>query len=125
MAATVSASPLLPKYGEAIDRDSAREILARKMDDAAAADEAARAADDKAQSAKDAEAEYQRMQREWEKTQRTPRTPARTPAPRKTPAPRRTTKKEKSPVDEFLGSSVGRQVVRSVVQGIFGTLRRR
>lgn len=48
--ATMAASPLLAKYGTAIDRDSAREMLARKMAAAAAVVEAARAAEEQAEA---------------------------------------------------------------------------
>ncbi len=120
LAQSVAASPLLPKYGTPIDRDSAHEILARKMEAAAAADEAVRAAGERAESEKQAQAEYDRMQREWEKSQ------PKTRAPRQTQSRSRTsTRAPKNPIEDFLGSSAGRSVVRTVVQGIFGTLRRR
>ena len=118
MEATVRSSPLLPKYGTSIDRDSAHEILARKMDAAAAADDAAKVAQEKADSAEEAQAEYERMQREWRKTQ--PRTSTRTSTTRT-----RSTRREENPLEDFLGSSAGKSIVTKVVQGIFGTLRRR
>ncbi len=120
LAQSVAASPLLPKYGTPIDRDSAHEILARKMEAAATAAEAVRAAGERAESEKQAQAEYDRMQREWEKSQ------PKTRAPRQTQSRSRTSSRtQKNPIEDFLGSSAGRSVVRTVVQGIFGTLRRR
>jgi len=122
MLASVAASPLLPKYGTSLDTDSAHEMLARKMQAAAAEDEAERLADEKAESARQAQAEYDRMQKEWQKSQSTPRsTGGRSPVPRRAPAP----KAQKNPLEDFLGSSAGRRVVTTVVQGIFGTLRRK
>ncbi|HEY9497668.1 MAG TPA: helicase HerA-like domain-containing protein, partial [Terrimesophilobacter sp.] len=106
--ATVAASPLQAKYGTAIDPDSAREILAKKL----AAASAAQAAKDEAASA---QADYERMQKEWERTQ---------PKTRRAPAPRRSTK-ESNPISDFLSSRQGKSIVSTVVKGIFGTLRRR
>ena len=119
MQAAVTSSPLLAKYGTPVDRDSAREILARKMDAAVAADNAAKVAQEKTDSAEEAQAEYERMQREWKKTQ--PRTTTTTKAAPRSRVPQR----EENPLTDFLGSSMGKTIVRSVVQGIFGTLRRR
>ena len=96
--AAVTASPLLAKYGTAIDRESAREILTAKMnaaDEAAAAAEAAlakakadaefakqQAAIDKAKAAADkkAQAEYDRL---LKKTSGTTRTTAAAPRSRR------------------------------------------
>lgn len=122
--AAVKASPLLAKYGTAIDRESAREILTAKMkaaDDAAAAEEAAlekakidaelakqQAAIDKANAAaeKKAQQEYDRL---LKKTQGTSRTSRRT---------------EKSPLDEILGSKATQTILNGVIRGVFGTGRR-
>lgn len=122
--AAVKASPLLAKYGTAIDRESAREILTAKMkaaDDAAAAEEAAlekakidaelakqQAAIDKANAAaeKKAQQEYDRL---LKKTQGTSRTSRRA---------------EKSPLDEILGSKATQTILNGVIRGVFGTGRR-
>ncbi len=131
--ATISGSPLLPKYGTAIDRDSAREMLARKMDAAAAVVEAARAAEEQAKtqaqaaaaqakaakdaateqakSQKAAQAEYDRILRQTASRQTTKRTT--------------TTRQQKSPLEEALGSPVAKSIINEVVRGIFGTRRRR
>jgi DNA helicase HerA-like ATPase len=124
--AAVAASVLLPTYGTAVDRESAREILAAKMESAnqaAAAEEAAlerakaeaeytkqKAAADKAQAAaqKKADAEYERLLR---KTQGTTR--------------RTSTRKQKTALEEVLTSRTTRTILTGVVEGIFGTRRRR
>lgn len=124
--AAVAASALLPKYGTAVDRASAREILAAKMEEAnlaAAAEEDAlarakaeaeyakqKAAVDKAQAAaqKKADAEYERLLR---KTQGTTR--------------RTSTRKQKTVLEEVLTSRATKTILTGVVEGIFGTRRRR
>jgi DNA helicase HerA-like ATPase len=126
VSAAVAASVLLPKYGTPIDPDSAREILARKLDAAAQAraaetqaqtqaEDQAKVQAEQAAAAKKAQADYDRMLRGARKSQ------PKAPAPRRTPAPR----PQKNPVEEFMGSSMGKTVVREVVKGIFGTLLRR
>jgi DNA helicase HerA-like ATPase len=124
--AAVAASVLLPKYGTLVDRESAREMLAVKMEaanQAAAAEEDAlarakaeaefakqQAAMDKAQAAaqKKADAEYERLLR---KTQGTPR--------------RTSTRREKTVLEEMLTSRATKTILTGVVEGIFGTRRRR
>lgn len=122
--AAVKASPLLAKYGTAIDRESAREILTAKMkaaDDAAAAEEAAlakakadaefakqQAAIDKAQAAADkkAQQEYERLLKKTQGTARTSRTA------------------QKSPIEQILGSKTTQTILNGVIRGVFGTGRR-
>ncbi|MDN3496651.1 DUF853 family protein [Planococcus sp. APC 4015] len=124
IAAAISASPLLAKYGTAIDRESAREILTAKMkaaDDAAAAEEVAlakaksdaelakqQAAIDKAQAAADkkAQAEYDRL---LKKTGGTTRTSSRAP---------------KSGIEQILNSKSTQTILSGVIRGLFGTGRR-
>ena len=119
MKATVAASPLLAQFGTIVDRESAREILAAKMDAAAAATAATATAATNAKAAEQAQADMARAQREWEREAAKGR--AKTPA-----APRRTTtKKQPNVVEEVLGSRAGQTVVREVLRGIFGTLKRR
>jgi len=119
MKATVEASPLLAEYGTIIDRESAREMLAEKMNAAAAADDAKlqAAAAEKAKASTDAE--LAKAQREWDKlakpkTTTTKRTTTRT-----------TTKRQPNVIEDVLGSRTGQTVVREVLRGIFGTLKRR
>ena len=122
--AAVAASALLAKYGTAIDRESAREILAAKMnaaDEAQAAAEAAlakakadaelakqQAAIDKAQAAADkkAQQEYERL---LKKTQGTTRTSRNT---------------QKSPIEQILDSKSTQTILGGVIRGMFGTGRR-
>ena len=120
----VKASPLLAKYGTAIDRESAREILAAKM---SAADEAARAQEealakakadaelakqqaaiDKAKAAADkkAQAEYDRL---LKKTAGASRTSSRAP---------------KSGIEQVLNSKTTQTILNGVIRGLFGTGRR-
>ncbi|MEV8370226.1 helicase HerA-like domain-containing protein [Microbacterium sp. NPDC064584] len=122
--AAVAASPLLPKYGTPIDRESAREILTARMNaanDAAAAQEAAlakakadaeyakqQAAIDKAKAAADkkAQAEYERLLKKTAGTSRTSRS------------------SQKSPLEQILGSKSTQTILNGVIRGMFGTGRR-
>jgi len=129
--AAVNASPLLAKYGTAIDRESAREILAKKMqaaDDAAAAEDAAlakakadaeyakqKAAIDKQQAAADkasaaaekkAQQEYERLLKKTAGTSRTSRSA------------------QKSPIEQILNSKSTQTILGGVIRGIFGTGKR-
>jgi DNA helicase HerA-like ATPase len=113
--AAVAASPLLAKYGTTIDPDSAHEMLARKLDAAAQLSAQTTAAEEQAAAAAQAQADYDRLLREARKAE------PKAPAARRGPAP----KPQKNPIEDFLGSTTGRSVVREVVKGIFGTLRRK
>ncbi|MFT4220478.1 MAG: DUF853 family protein [Microbacterium sp.] len=123
--AAVNASPLLAKYGTAIDRESAREILTAKMNAAEAAAAAERealekakadaeyakqqAAIDKAKAAADkkAQAEYERLLRKTAGTSRT-----------------RSTRTPKSPVESVLNSRTTQTILTGVIRGLFGNGRR-
>ncbi|SDK87911.1 hypothetical protein SAMN05216282_11630 [Cryobacterium psychrotolerans] len=126
---SVLASPLLARYGTAIDRDSAREMLAKKL---AAANQAAvdaqeqldraraaaeqekaeqAAATEQARAEKKAQAEYDRLMRQT-------RTQSRTRT-------RATSKPQKTVLEEVLGSRATRTILTGIVTGIFGTRRRR
>ncbi len=119
MQATVDASPLSGTYGTAVDRDSAREILAVKMNAAAEADarqEADKLAAAQARDAAKVKADYDKAVRDMEKGSQpktSPRTTTRTP-----------TRKDDNPIGDFLGSRGGQTVVREVLRGIFSTLKR-
>jgi DNA helicase HerA-like ATPase len=122
--AAVKASLLLAKYGTAIDRESAREILTAKMnaaEQAQAAQEAAlakakadaelakqQAAADKAKAdaERKAQQEYERMMRKTSGTTRTSRS------------------SQKSPIEEVLGSRATQTILSGVIRGIFGNGRR-
>jgi DNA helicase HerA-like ATPase len=100
MEAAVTASPLHAKYAEPVDRESAREILATKLEAGAAKAEAEKAAAENAEAQK-------------------------ADSPR---APARRRKQEKSMVEEVVTSTTFRQVMRTaareIVRGVFGTGRR-
>jgi DNA helicase HerA-like ATPase len=103
MGAAVTASPLHAKYATAIDRDSAYERLTAKVEAGAA----------KA----DAEQQQQANQQTG---------PSRPSTPAKPPARRRTN--DKSVVEEVVGSTAFRQVMRTaareIIRGVFKTGRR-
>jgi len=128
--AAIAASPLLARYGTPVDRESAREILTAKLEEANQAALAAeaelerqriaaelakqQAAADKAQAAaqKQADAEYERLLRKTAGTTRRTST-------------RSSSTSSKSPLEEILGSKATRSILTGVVEGIFGTRRRR
>lgn len=99
----VAQSSLMGKYGTQIDRDSAHEILARKL-------EAGAQAAAQAQAAKQAEAEAAARQKEEARAQRYERA-------------------QPSVVEKVAKSSVFRSFItsaaREIVRGLFGTARRR
>ena len=125
--ATVAASPLLAVYGAAIDRDSAREMLATKLEAAnrvalaqqVALDQAKAAAElekqqdaaaaQQAKAQKKAQAEYDRLMKQTQGSTRS----------------RTSSRPQKSVLEQVLGSSVTRTILTGVVSGIFGTRRRR
>ena len=109
MAAAVQASPLQAKYGQAVDRESAHEMLAEKV--AAGAEQAER----EQPAPADDHLGYPGA-----------------PGPRKkAPAPKRTraSAKPSSPVDELLRSPMARDLARTatreILRGVFGVGRRR
>ncbi|GAA1226313.1 hypothetical protein GCM10009655_26190 [Rhodoglobus aureus] len=67
MSAAVAASPLMATYGTAVDRESAREILAVKMNAAAEADAAVEAAEEAEISAQATAQEQAKVQAEYER----------------------------------------------------------
>ncbi|MEF2976973.1 helicase HerA-like domain-containing protein [Subtercola sp. YIM 133946] len=136
--ASVAASPLLPKYGAVIDRESAREILTAKLNQASAeaaaaaqavADAKARAEADaaaaKAQGA--AEKQQAKAQADYEKAQARAQREAQAEAERNRRASgtRTTSKAAPNILVDVLGSKATQSILTSVVSGIFGTRRRR
>lgn len=110
--AAVSASPLMAKYGTPVDPESAYEILAKKINEAAEAERAAEEAKANS-SARDREADQlERDIRERDTTSRTPRT--RTKA-----------KQDKSLIEQIATSRTGKTVIREVVRSVFGSLKKR
>lgn len=114
IASSVAASPLMARYGQAIDPESAHEMLAARMNAAA-----------EAEAARDAAAQRDKAQAEYEKALRDLKKKDSTTTRTTT---RRTTKAPAGPGDvvgDLLGSRAGQTVIREVVRGIFGTLGRR
>jgi DNA helicase HerA-like ATPase len=130
MTATVQSSTLLPRYGTAVDPDSAKEMLTRRLEAASAAAQAAAeqaqhtketaaaaaaAEKDRAAAQKKLDAEYERIARSQNSGQRAAGSRSRTTASRT----------QKSPLDQVLGSSVTKTILTEVMRGIFGNARRR
>ncbi|GAA2061543.1 DUF853 family protein [Catenulispora yoronensis] len=110
----VTASPQMAKYGAAIDRESAYEILAaRELEAQMAAEKAA--ADAAAQKAADEEAK--RQQTEAARAEKEAR---RAPASQKAPP---------NLIDQYLGNGTVKQAVntavREITRNLFGTRKRR
>ncbi|TDN91993.1 helicase HerA-like domain-containing protein [Microbacterium sp. BK668] len=122
--AAVAASPLLAKYGTAIDAESAREILAAKMNAAAEAAAAEEAALAKAK----ADAEYARQQAAIEKQQAAAQKKAQAEYDRLLKKTSRTTRtarsQQKSPLESILTSKSTEAILAGVIRGVFGTGRR-
>jgi DNA helicase HerA-like ATPase len=98
IAAAAAASPLAAKYGARVDRDSAREMLAKRVEAAAAAAEVPKPK---------AEAPMEHV-----------------PAPR--PAPRAPSKApDAGGIGDFLQSRQGKTLQKEIVRGVFGMLRKR
>lgn len=108
LAPGIAQSGLMAKYGQAVNRDSAQEILARKLEQGAAA------AEEQAQAAAAAEEAKEQAVSEKRESQG---------------QRQRTAPKQKSVIEEVAQSSVFKQFIRSagreIVRGIFGTARRR
>ena len=125
--ATVAASPLLARYGAAIDRDSAREMLATRLEAATRQAEAEQRAVDQAKAdaefakqqaaveAQQAKAE-KKAQAEYEKARRQSEAGTRS---------RTRSRPQKTVLEEVLGSAATKTILTGIVTGIFGTRRRR
>jgi DNA helicase HerA-like ATPase len=109
--ATVKASPLLAKYGTAVDPESAHEILTEKMN---AASKAAQ---------EEEEREAAEKQRSKDEKERAAEEKARERANRGSTTRNRTSsRRDKSVVEEVLGSRAAQSAVKEVVRSVFGTL---
>jgi DNA helicase HerA-like ATPase len=119
VAATVAASPLSAVYGTALERESAREILAARMN---AAGEAA-AAEGAAAARAQADKEYERQRAAIEK--------AAAAADRKARRESETRRREpggrasETPLERILSSRSTEAILTGVIRGMFGTGRRR
>ncbi len=127
----VHASPLLAKYGTAIDRESAREILTAKMNAAAEAEAAEEAAAAKAKAAADKELAKQQAAiakadaaAEKERQREHDRLMKATGGTAKSRTTRTTRKADASPLDQILNSKSTQTILNSVIRGMFGTGRR-
>jgi DNA helicase HerA-like ATPase len=123
--AGIAASAMTAKYGQEIDRDSAREMLARKLEAGAAAQAAEqRAAEAAAQDRRDQD---QRDQDRRDAERRDGERRARTSPSRGRAAPR--ARQDKSLIAEVVSSTLFRQIARNagrdIVRGLFSTGRRR
>ncbi|HEY5820467.1 MAG TPA: helicase HerA-like domain-containing protein, partial [Propionibacteriaceae bacterium] len=119
----IAASSLMAKYGAALDRDSAREMLARKLE--AGAEAAARE-----QQAKDAAAQAELDAKERAKAEAAAERDARAAQRSQPSAPRTTSRRqEKTVVEQITGNTAFRQFARTagreIVRSLFGTARRR
>lgn len=130
--AVVAASPLQAKYGTPIDRDSAREQLARKLDAAAAAADAADQAEAQARAQEDAAKEAAKVEAARAKSDAKAQAAAQKEYERilKSTSPSRSTRRTPSKaqpnvLEQVLGSKATRDILTGVVEGIFGTRRRR
>ncbi|MFF8186372.1 helicase HerA-like domain-containing protein [Microbacterium sp. NPDC016588] len=124
LAAAVSASPLFARYGTPIDRESAREILAARMQ---AATEA-RVAAERAKQAAATEAEYAKQQAAIEKAHAEAQKKAQREYDRllkSTAAPRSRSSAPTAPLDDLLGRGSTKTILNGVIRGLFGTGRRR
>ncbi|GAA4384995.1 helicase HerA-like domain-containing protein [Agromyces bauzanensis] len=128
--AAVAASALQATYGAPIDRESAHELLTAKMNAAAAAAAAAEEAEARAK----ADAEFAKQQAAIEKQREKERKAAqaeydrlmkRTSGSSRPRSRSSSSRREKSPLEEVLGSRTTQKVLTGVLEGIFGTRRRR
>ncbi|MGI3779909.1 MAG: helicase HerA-like domain-containing protein [Janthinobacterium lividum] len=112
----VAQSSLMTTYGQAIDRDSAQEMLARKLEQGAAAaqQEQERAAQAKQQD----EAAKQQAKDD-----------ARVARPPRASQPRASSRQQKGMVEQIVSSPMVKQfagtAAREIFRGLFGTARRR
>jgi DNA double-strand break repair helicase HerA and related ATPase len=128
----IAASALMAKYGTAIDRDSAREMLARAL---AAGTQQAEAERQAAESQARAEAQPKADVQAQREAERSAREQARLDAQAQRDAERGSRsqssrrQQDKGLLGEIVGSTAFRQVARSattqIIRSIFGTARRR
>ena len=128
----LSSSPLRPEYADAVDNESAYELLASRVQADAQAAEEARAAEEAAKeraraeaaAAKAAEKEAAREAAKREKEAERLEREAIKEAERRRREAERAAERRQREVEKTIGS-VGRQITREITRSIFGTLRRR
>jgi len=118
--AAVAASPLLPKYGERVDRESAYEILTAKMNAAEAAERqaetAAELARQKAEIERASASAEKKAQREYDRILKQTSGTGRT---------RTSSRSDVLTLDKVLGSRTTQTLINGVIRGLFGNGRRR
>ena len=122
--AAVAASPLTAKYGTAIDRESAHELLTKRMADAAARADA----DEAAKAQAEAQAEYEKMQAKIRADQEKAEKKAQAEYDRmmkKTSGTSRSRTPERSALEQVLGSKQTQRIIGQVLTGLFGMAKRR
>jgi DNA helicase HerA-like ATPase len=128
MQAAVLASPLQAKYGTALDRESAAEILTAKMNAVTAADQAAKEAAAKAKTdaaaAKVAAAEA-RKDEVARRTAEREHVAAQREQEKQAAARGKAMQQGVSMVTKVLGSRQTQQMLGGVLEGLFGTRKRR
>jgi hypothetical protein len=129
LAPGIAQSGLMAKYGQAVDRDSAQEMLARKVEQgSAAAEEEARAAAEAAAKAKEDAAGMKEAQRQAAAAQREAERQA-VAQQKEAERQARIQANKPSLIEEVASSSVFKSILRTagneIVRGIFGTARRR
>ncbi|SDS72560.1 hypothetical protein SAMN04488570_2542 [Nocardioides scoriae] len=116
MEQAVTGSTLHAKYAAAVDRESAREILAGKLEQGAAKARAEQEAAEDAKARREQDTAEDRLRREAER------------ATRSRPRSTRSSRQDKTVVEEVMGSTAFKQVVRTaareIVRGMFRTGRR-
>src|SRR5215213_8509974 len=120
----IATSGLMARYGADIDRDSAHEMLARKLQAGAEAEERerqAKAAEEEARERAKAEtSDRAAAEHEWRERER---------AERSTPRTRSSRRQDKTVAEQIAGSGMFRDFARTagreIVRSIFGTARRR
>ena len=122
--AAVSGSPLWAKYGTALDRESAAEILTAKMNAAKQAADAAAAAAAQAKTAKQQAAQDAVERRHQADLDRQAAQQAREHE-RAAATQRKQVQQGAQMIGRVLGSRATQQVLSGVLEGIFGTRRRR
>jgi uncharacterized protein len=103
----IASSPIAPRYREQVDRESAAERLAQRAEERAAAAAAAEQADQERRALEERERELERQRGRSSTSRRT--------SSRETATER---------LIKNAASSIGREVGRSLIRGVLGTLKR-
>jgi DNA helicase HerA-like ATPase len=118
----VAMSALMTKYGQAIDRDSAQEMLARKLEQGAAAAQQEREQAERAEQQEEADKQAAKEQAAAARQQ--PRA-----SERRAGQPRSSSRQPKGTLEQIVSSpmvkSFAGTAAREIFRGLFGTARRR